>query len=120
MKSNTTRRSQPMTRSRLRKPTSKSMTTVLWPRMASPAEIAAPRIDLRARPHRLRHESRLPGGAILGGAVLGAFGARASAAAGRHAEDRETGRRGEAALHGARALHAHRDQAMLAQELLQR
>src|SRR5438876_5160607 len=253
MKSNTTRRSQPITRSRLRKPTSKSITTVLWPRMASPAaiaaevvvlptpplpevttmtcpgfllamlakrpssssptdtgagsaqarqnaqlivderdlrrllvifrrdrfadeiapgdadqlgleamredarvdiargagdgaaaqgpidvdmavgyhlgagahwrqhdEIAATRVDLRARAHRLRHESRLPGRAILAGAVLGAFSARASAAAGSHAEDREAGRRGEAALHGARVLHADRDQAMLAQELLQR
>src|ERR1700730_16325606 len=41
MKSNTTRRSQPITKSRLRNPTSKSMTTVLWPRSASPAAKAA-------------------------------------------------------------------------------
>src|SRR5438270_4694371 len=41
MKSNTTRRSQPITRSGLRSPTSKSMTTVLWPRSASPAAKAA-------------------------------------------------------------------------------
>src|SRR6267154_549577 len=41
MKSNTTRRSQPITRSRLRNPTSKSITTVLWPRSASPAAKAA-------------------------------------------------------------------------------
>ena len=34
----TTRRSQPMMRSRLRRPTSKSMTTVLLPRMARPLE----------------------------------------------------------------------------------
>src|SRR4051812_8414930 len=35
-KSYTTRRSQPMMRSRLRRPTSKSMTAVLWPASASP------------------------------------------------------------------------------------
>src|SRR3954462_4072847 len=36
MRSYTTRRSQPMIRSRLRRPTSKSITAVLWPRMARP------------------------------------------------------------------------------------
>src|SRR5918992_1341903 len=41
MKSNTTRRSQPMIMSRLRRPTSKSMTTVFLPRWASPAPMAA-------------------------------------------------------------------------------
>src|SRR5688572_8238588 len=35
-KSYTTRRSQPMIRSRLRRPTSKSMTATLWPRRARP------------------------------------------------------------------------------------
>src|SRR5262245_58083934 len=35
-RSYTTRRSQPMMRSRFRRPTSKSITTVLWPRRASP------------------------------------------------------------------------------------
>src|SRR3954468_6483426 len=35
-KSSTTRRSQPMMRSRLRRPTSKSMTAVLWPASARP------------------------------------------------------------------------------------
>src|SRR5690606_19575019 len=40
-KSYTTRRSQPMIRSRLRRPTSKSMITVLWPCMARPVPIAA-------------------------------------------------------------------------------
>src|SRR5690606_2259298 len=37
IRSYTTRRSQPMMRSRLRKPTSKSITAVLWPRRARPA-----------------------------------------------------------------------------------
>src|SRR6185295_13943421 len=36
IRSYTTRRSQPMMRSRLRRPTSKSITAVLWPRRASP------------------------------------------------------------------------------------
>src|SRR5687768_15285142 len=35
-RSYTTRRSQPMMRSRLRRPTSKSITAVLWPRRARP------------------------------------------------------------------------------------
>src|SRR4249920_29717 len=35
-RSYTTRRSQPMMRSRLRRPTSKSITAVLWPRSARP------------------------------------------------------------------------------------
>src|SRR5260370_1306855 len=81
MKSKTTRRSHPMIRSRLRNPTSKSMTTVRWPRNASPAserainvdiavgddlgpgadrggndEIGAARIDLGPRPDRLGHQ----------------------------------------------------------------
>src|SRR5438552_13408351 len=38
IRSYTTRRSQPMMRSRLRKPTSKSITAVLWPRSARPEE----------------------------------------------------------------------------------
>ena len=38
IRSYTTRRSQPMMRSRLRRPTSKSMTTVLCPRRAKPVE----------------------------------------------------------------------------------
>jgi hypothetical protein len=46
----TTRRSQPITRSRLRKPTSKSMTTVLWPRNASPAAKAAAVVVLPTPP----------------------------------------------------------------------
>src|SRR5947208_11188940 len=50
MKSNTTRRSQPITRSRLRSPTSKSMTTVLWPRNASPAPKAAAVVVLPTPP----------------------------------------------------------------------
>src|SRR5579863_325672 len=50
MKSNTTRRSQPMIRSRLRKPTSKSMTTVLWPRKARPAAKAAAVVVLPTPP----------------------------------------------------------------------
>src|SRR6202790_562009 len=50
MKSNTTRRSQPMIRSRLRSPTSKSMTTVLCPRNASPAAKAAAVAVLAAPP----------------------------------------------------------------------
>src|SRR3712207_2205584 len=41
MKSNTTRRSQPMIRSRLRRPTSKSITTVFLPITARPVAIAA-------------------------------------------------------------------------------
>src|SRR5919106_987835 len=36
IRSYTTRRSQPMMRSRFRRPTSKSITAVLWPRRASP------------------------------------------------------------------------------------
>src|SRR5690554_1353950 len=40
-KSYTTRRSQFMIRSRLRRPTSKSTTTVLWPRLAIPVLIEA-------------------------------------------------------------------------------
>src|ERR1700730_3356901 len=50
MKSNTTRRSQPITRSRLRRPTSKSITTVLWPRNASPAAKAAALVVLPTPP----------------------------------------------------------------------
>src|SRR5476651_2524337 len=50
MKSNTTRRSHPMMRSRLRKPTSKSMTTVFLPRMARPAAIAAAVVVLPTPP----------------------------------------------------------------------
>src|SRR3990167_339148 len=38
IRSYTTRRSQPMIRSRLRRPTSKSITAVLWPRRARPVE----------------------------------------------------------------------------------
>src|SRR5246127_598550 len=38
IRSYTTRRSQPMIRSRLRRPTSKSITAVLWPRSARPDE----------------------------------------------------------------------------------
>src|SRR5690606_29365409 len=40
-KSYTTRRSQPMIRSRLRKPTSKSMTATFFPRRASPLAMLA-------------------------------------------------------------------------------
>src|SRR5690554_7532 len=40
-KSYTTRRSQPMIRSRLRRPTSKSTMAVLWPRRARPVPMAA-------------------------------------------------------------------------------
>src|SRR6478609_6060848 len=50
MKSNTTRRSQPMIRSRLRRPTSKSMTTVLCPRSARPAANAAAVVVLPTPP----------------------------------------------------------------------
>src|SRR6185312_12331696 len=50
MKSKTTRRSQPMTRSRLRKPTSKSMTTVFLPRSARPAASAAEVVVLPTPP----------------------------------------------------------------------
>src|SRR5258708_4864933 len=50
MKSNTTRRSQPMIRSRLRSPTSKSITTVLWPRNAKPAAKAAAVVVLPTPP----------------------------------------------------------------------
>src|SRR6185295_20029651 len=38
IRSYTTRRSQPMMRSRLRRPTSKSITATLWPASARPAE----------------------------------------------------------------------------------
>ena len=50
MKSNTTRRSQPMIRSRLRRPTSKSMTTVFLPRSAKPVAIAAAEVVLPTPP----------------------------------------------------------------------
>src|SRR6476659_8161227 len=50
MKSNTTRRSQPMIMSRLRRPTSKSTTTVLCPRIARPALIAAEEVVLPTPP----------------------------------------------------------------------
>src|SRR4051812_17427115 len=50
MKSKTTRRSHPMIRSRLRSPTSKSMTTVRWPRRASPAAKAAELVVLPTPP----------------------------------------------------------------------
>src|SRR5262252_7204338 len=50
MKSNTTRRSHPITRSRLRNPTSKSMTTVRLPRSARPAAIAAADVVLPTPP----------------------------------------------------------------------
>src|SRR5215469_4696562 len=50
MKSNTTRRSQPITKSRLRRPTSKSITTVLCPRIASPVAIAAAVVVLPTPP----------------------------------------------------------------------
>src|SRR5258708_31914826 len=49
-KSNTTRRSQPMMRSRLRRPTSKSTTTVLCPRSASPVPSAAVEVVLPTPP----------------------------------------------------------------------
>src|SRR5690348_9927562 len=50
MKSNTTRRSHPITMSRLRKPTSKSMTTVFLPRSARPAPSAAVEVVLPTPP----------------------------------------------------------------------
>src|SRR5271169_4557023 len=50
MKSKTTRRSTPMIRSRLRKPTSKSMTTVLCPRWAKPVAKAADVVVLPTPP----------------------------------------------------------------------
>src|SRR5215472_9952115 len=50
MKSKTTRRSHPMIRSRLRNPTSKSMTTVRCPRNASPPAIAAAEVVLPTPP----------------------------------------------------------------------
>ena len=50
MKSNTTRRSQPMIRSRLRKPTSKSMTTVFLPSSARPVAMAAAEVVLPTPP----------------------------------------------------------------------
>src|SRR5260221_13123028 len=50
MKSKTTRRSQPMMRSRLRNPTSKSMTTVFLPRWASPVANAAAVVVLPTPP----------------------------------------------------------------------
>src|SRR5260370_22049777 len=50
MKSKTTRRSQPKMRSRLRKPTSKSMTTVFLPRWASPVANAAAVVVLPTPP----------------------------------------------------------------------
>src|SRR3954451_24418206 len=50
MKSNTTRRSQPMIRSRLRRPTSKSMTTVFLPRSARPVAMAAAEVVLPTPP----------------------------------------------------------------------
>src|SRR5258707_133081 len=50
MKSKTTRRSHPMMRSRLRKPTSKSMTTVFLPRWASPVANAAAVVVLPTPP----------------------------------------------------------------------
>src|SRR5215469_1828961 len=50
MKSKTTRRSHPMIRSRLRNPTSKSMTTVRCPRKANPAAKAAAEVVLPTPP----------------------------------------------------------------------
>src|SRR5579883_1345058 len=50
MKSKTTRRSHPMTRSRLRRPTSKSMTTVFLPFIANPAATAAEVVVLPTPP----------------------------------------------------------------------
>src|SRR6516164_6728257 len=50
MKSKTTRRSHPMIRSRLRNPTSKSMTTVRCPRNANPAAKAAAEVVLPTPP----------------------------------------------------------------------
>src|SRR6185312_5476196 len=50
MKSKTTRRSHPMMRSRLRKPTSKSMTTVFLPRWARPVANAAADVVLPTPP----------------------------------------------------------------------
>src|SRR5690348_4802808 len=50
MKSKTTRRSQPMIRSRLRSPTSKSITTVRCPRKAKPAAKAAELVVLPTPP----------------------------------------------------------------------
>src|SRR5690606_9056672 len=50
MKSNTTRRSHPMIMSRLRRPTSKSMTTVFLPAMARPAPSAAVDVVLPTPP----------------------------------------------------------------------
>src|SRR5690554_4005287 len=49
-RSYTTRRSQPMMRSRLRSPTSKSITTVLLPRNASPVAMAAALVVLPTPP----------------------------------------------------------------------
>jgi hypothetical protein len=48
--SNTTRRSTPMMRSRLRRPTSKSMTTVFLPRCARPVAKAAEEVVLPTPP----------------------------------------------------------------------
>src|SRR5436305_7097200 len=50
MKSKTTRRSHPMMRSRLRRPTSKSMTTVFLPRWARPVAKAAAVVVLPTPP----------------------------------------------------------------------
>src|SRR3984893_445766 len=50
MKSKTTRRSQPITRSRLRRPTSKSITTVRLPRSARPVAKAAAVVVLPTPP----------------------------------------------------------------------
>src|SRR5580704_4941722 len=50
IKSKTTRRSHPMIRSRLRNPTSKSITTVRLPRRASPEAIAAAEVVLPTPP----------------------------------------------------------------------
>src|SRR5919198_4895966 len=50
MRSNTTRRSAPRTRSRLRRPTSKSTTTTVWPVCASAAPRAAVDVVLPTPP----------------------------------------------------------------------
>ena len=50
IRSNTTRRSAPMTRSRLRSPTSKSTTTTFWPCCASAAPSAAVEVVLPTPP----------------------------------------------------------------------
>src|SRR5688500_8817838 len=50
IRSYTTRRSQPMIKSRLRRPTSKSITAVLWPRSARPEAKLALVVDLPTPP----------------------------------------------------------------------